>query len=54
MIPDVDRHWVLARAMCAQVLVPIGDRDYGLRDFAIPDPDGFRVRFATRLPQGPS
>ena len=50
MVPDVDRHWARARAMGARVLEPIGDRDYGLRDFTILDPDGFGVRFATRLP----
>jgi catechol 2,3-dioxygenase-like lactoylglutathione lyase family enzyme len=51
MVPDVDRHWVRARAMGAKVLEPVGDRDYGLRDFTILDPDGFGVRFATRLPR---
>jgi hypothetical protein len=31
------------------VLAPIADRDYGLRDFTIADPDGFGVRFGTRI-----
>jgi hypothetical protein len=31
------------------VLAPIGDRDYGLRDFTILDPDGFGQRFASLL-----
>ena len=49
MVPDVDRYWELAREMGARVLAPIQDKSYGLRDFVIADPDGFAVRFATRL-----
>ena len=49
MVPDVDRYWELAAEMGARVLAPIADKPYGLRDFAIADPDGFAVRFATRL-----
>ena len=33
----------------AEVLSPIADRVYGLRDFTIIDPDGVGVRFGTRL-----
>lgn len=50
MVPDVDRFWKLANDMGAPVVVPIGDRYYGLRDFTIADPDGFGIRFASRLP----
>ena len=49
MVPDVDRYWELAAEMGARVLAPIEDKSYGLRDFAIAAPDGFAVRFATRL-----
>jgi hypothetical protein len=28
----------------------VADRDYGLRDFTVLDPDGFGLRFASRLP----
>jgi catechol 2,3-dioxygenase-like lactoylglutathione lyase family enzyme len=49
MVPDVNRYWKLANDMGARVVVPIGDRYYGLRDFTIADPDGFGVRFASRL-----
>ncbi|HEX4440898.1 MAG TPA: VOC family protein, partial [Thermoanaerobaculia bacterium] len=49
MVPRVDDCWQLARAVGARVVVPIGDRYYGLRDFTIADPDGFGVRFATTL-----
>jgi catechol 2,3-dioxygenase-like lactoylglutathione lyase family enzyme len=50
MVPDVDRRWKLANDIGAPVVVPIGDRYYGLRDFTIADPDGFGIRFASRLP----
>jgi catechol 2,3-dioxygenase-like lactoylglutathione lyase family enzyme len=49
MVPDVDQHWRRAGEVGACVVAPIGDRPYGLRDFTIADPDGFGVRFATRL-----
>lgn len=49
MVPDVDRYWEKALAAKARVTRPIDDRYYGLRDFTIVDPDGFGVRFATRL-----
>ena len=50
MVADVDRHWRAAKEIGARVVVPIGDRYYGLRDFTIADPDGFGVRFASTLP----
>jgi catechol 2,3-dioxygenase-like lactoylglutathione lyase family enzyme len=49
MVPDIDASWERAGRLGAEVLQPIADRDYGLRDFTILDPDGFGVRFATRL-----
>ena len=49
MVPDVDRYWDMAREIGARVLNPIANRGYGLRDFTIADPDGFGLRFATRL-----
>ena len=53
MVPNVDDYWALSREMGARVLSPITDQPYGLRDFTIADPDGFGVRFATRL-HGPA
>ena len=49
MVPDVDAWWRRATTMGARVLAPISDRDYGLRDFTIADPDGFGIRFASRI-----
>ncbi len=52
MVADVDQYWARAQAINARVLAPIADRDYGLRDFTIMDPDGFGVRFGTRIAAG--
>jgi catechol 2,3-dioxygenase-like lactoylglutathione lyase family enzyme len=49
MVADVDHYWALANALGAPIVLPIADRYYGLRDFTISDPDGFGVRFASRL-----
>jgi len=49
MVADVDTYWDRALAMGAAMLASIADRDYGLRDFTIPDPDGFGIRFGSRL-----
>jgi catechol 2,3-dioxygenase-like lactoylglutathione lyase family enzyme len=53
MVPDVDRCWERSRETGVVVLAPIADRDYGVRDFTILDPDGFGVRFGTWLPSHP-
>jgi uncharacterized glyoxalase superfamily protein PhnB len=50
MVRDVDCYWERAQKMRAQVIEPIADRYYGLRDFTIADPDGYGVRFGTQLP----
>lgn len=50
MVPNVDDRWKAANDAGARVIIPLGDRYYGLRDFTIADPDGFGVRFATLLP----
>jgi len=49
LVPDVDRHWDAAQERGLRIVTPIGDRDYGLRDFTVSDPDGFGVRFGTWL-----
>ncbi|HEV3258192.1 MAG TPA: VOC family protein [Gemmataceae bacterium] len=49
MVPDVDQTWQRATELRPRIIVPIGDRRYGLRDFTIADLDGFELRFATRL-----
>jgi catechol 2,3-dioxygenase-like lactoylglutathione lyase family enzyme len=52
MVPDVDAFWRRAIHMGARILSGIADRDYGLRDFTLSDPDGFGLRFATRIARG--
>ena len=49
LVPSVDDCWKVASDVGARVVVPIGDRYYGLRDFTIADPDGFGIRFASLL-----
>jgi catechol 2,3-dioxygenase-like lactoylglutathione lyase family enzyme len=49
MVPNVDEYWTRVNEIGAQIIVPIADRYYGLRDFIIADPDGFGVRFASEL-----
>ena len=49
MVTNVDDCWQVANDVGAPVVVPIGDRYYGLRDFTIADPDGFGIRFASLL-----
>ncbi len=49
MVPDVDAVYERVRKAGAEVLNPIGDREYGLRDFIMQDPFGFRLRFASPL-----
>ena len=49
MVANVDHYWKLANEIGAEIIIPIGDRYYGLRDFTIADPDGFGVRFASTM-----
>src|SRR2546427_11916359 len=49
MVPNVDDCWTVANEIAARIVVPVGDRYYGLRDFTLADPDGFSVRFASML-----
>ena len=49
MVPDVDRYWDLALSLDARIVAPVDDREYGLRDFTVADPDGYGVRFASLL-----
>lgn len=52
MVADVDAYWERVRELAIPVLKPIADKDYGLRDFTVLDPDGFGIRFASRLAAG--
>lgn len=50
LVPDVDAVWAQAQSLGLVVEQPIADKYYGLRDFTVLDPDGFGLRFATRIP----
>jgi catechol 2,3-dioxygenase-like lactoylglutathione lyase family enzyme len=49
MVADVDRYWSLALKLGAEIIRPIENKYYGLRDFTVAGPDGLGLRFATRL-----
>jgi len=49
MVPNVDDYWKMANEIGADIILPIADRYYGLRDFTITDPDGFGIRFPSIL-----
>ena len=50
MVDDVDAMYRRATENNVTIVHDIGDRPYGLRDFIIRDPDGFRLRFAAPSP----
>jgi hypothetical protein len=49
MVPDADARRRRRDCRGTRVLAPVVDRDHGLRDFTIADPDGSGIRFATRI-----
>lgn len=42
-VHDVDALWQEFTSNGAKVTNPIGDRDYGMRDFDLEDPNGYRI-----------
>jgi len=46
MADDVDALYVALQQAGANIIAPLRDRPYGLRDFVVRDPDGFGLRFA--------
>ncbi|HEU4759042.1 MAG TPA: VOC family protein [Dehalococcoidia bacterium] len=49
MVEDVDAVYRRAREGAVEIVNDIADRDYGLRDFILRDPNGFRLRFASAV-----
>ncbi len=49
VVPDVDAMHGRCREQGVSIVHDIADREYGLRDFIIQDPNGFRLRFASPL-----
>jgi len=44
-ITNIDSYYARIQARGAEIAVPIGDRDYGMRDFTVVDPSGNRLSF---------
>ena len=49
MVDDADAVYASVRERGVSVVLPLKDQPYGLRDFTVADPDGFRIRFAQRI-----
>ncbi|MGR6318819.1 VOC family protein [Micromonospora soli] len=47
-VTDALKLWKQLRHHATAGVGPIGDQEYGLREFALTDPDGNRVRFGSR------
>jgi catechol 2,3-dioxygenase-like lactoylglutathione lyase family enzyme len=47
VVPDVDAMYRTCTMSGARIALDIGDRYYGLRDFIVEDPNGYRLRFAS-------
>jgi len=54
VVSDADALYILHQQNNVTVDAPIGDRDYGLRDYAVVDPDGNKIGFGHYIyNQGP-
>ncbi|HLF71454.1 MAG TPA: VOC family protein [Dehalococcoidia bacterium] len=49
MVEDVDLMYGRALGAGGRIVAPVDNRDYGLRDFIVADPDGFLLRFASMM-----
>lgn len=47
IVPDVDAHFERARAAGAQILRPVADQPYGLREYGARDPQNHRWWFSS-------
>ncbi len=50
VVDDPDAHHARAVAAGAEVVFPLTDQDYGSRDYAVRDPEGFVWAFGTYAP----
>lgn len=50
VVDDPDAHHAHAVAAGAEVVYPLTDQDYGSRDYAVRDPEGFVWCFGTYVP----
>ena len=47
ILDDVDSYFAQVKAAGAEFVFELGDREYGMRDFMVKDPDGNQLSFAT-------
>jgi catechol 2,3-dioxygenase-like lactoylglutathione lyase family enzyme len=51
LVPDAGRLWKQLKSQGAPGLGPVEDREHGLREFVVTDPDGNRIRVGSPIPQ---
>ncbi len=51
LVPDAARLWKQLRSQDAPGMGPVEDREHGLREFVVTDPDGNRIRVGSPIPQ---
>jgi len=51
LVPDAARLWKQLKSQDAPGLGPVEDREHGLREFVVTDPDGNRIRVGSPIPQ---
>ena len=51
LVPDAGRLWKQLKSLGAPGLGPVEDREHGLREFVVTDPDGNRVRVGSPIPR---
>jgi catechol 2,3-dioxygenase-like lactoylglutathione lyase family enzyme len=51
LVPDAARLWKQLKSLGARGLGPVGDREHGLREFVVTDPDGNRIRVGSPIPR---
>jgi hypothetical protein len=49
LVPDAARLWKQLKSQAAPGLGPVEDREHGLREFVVTDPDGNRIRVGSPI-----
>jgi uncharacterized glyoxalase superfamily protein PhnB len=52
-VPEIDAHYLRAKAAGAEIVMEITDTEYGSRDYSAKDPEGNLWHFGTYLPDVP-
>jgi catechol 2,3-dioxygenase-like lactoylglutathione lyase family enzyme len=51
LVPNAGRLWKQLKSQGAPGLGPVEDREHGLREFVVTDPDGNRIRVGSPIPE---